>query len=106
MYSQAEVEKGTEDTALVRRVLLDLVRNETESILVSVYSLRSIDDGEGQPLVEALCAARQRGVGVAVITDKGQSDGEPGFAGGDDTVTAWRLWQCGIPVYKVCMCWV
>ena len=101
MFSQAKLTESTKSTAETRRVLLSLVRNETESILISVYSLRSLEDGEGPALVESLCAAHQRGVGVAVVTDKGQSDGEPGFAGGDDTVTALRLWQCGIPTYKV-----
>ena len=36
-----------------------------------------------------------------VLTDKGQADGEGGFAGGDKTVTPLRLVQCGIPTYKV-----
>ena len=51
-------------------------------------------------MVESLCAALERGVAVAVITDKGQSDGEAGFAGGDDSITALRMAQCGIPTYK------
>lgn len=100
MFSQAVVEKGSEATCFARRVLLSLVRSETESALLSVYSLRSLDDGTGLPLVEELCAARARGVAVAVVTDKGQADGEAGFAGGDNTLTALRMWRCGIPVYK------
>ena len=32
---------------------------------------------------------------------KGQADGEAGFAGGDASMTALRLWKgCGVPVYK------
>ena len=100
LFSQANVSKSQQATGLARRVLLELVRAEQESVLISVYSLRSLADGEGLPLVGELCAAHRRGVAVAVITDKGQADGEAGFAGGDNTLTALRIWQCGIPVYK------
>ena len=108
LFSQAVVPKGSEDAGEARRVLLALVAAETEAVLISVYSMRSIvgAGGEGAALVEALCAAQRRGVAVAVVTDKGQADGEKGFAGGDDTVTALRISQCGgggggrIPVYK------
>lgn len=99
LFSQATVQKGTEDAAEARRVLLDLVRSETEAVLISVYSMRSIED-DRSTLVKELCAAHQRGVAVAVVTDKGQADGEGGFAGGDKTVTPLRLVQCGIPTYK------
>ena len=48
-----------------------------------------------------MCAAAKRGVAVAVMVDKGQADGEAGFAGGDSSLTALRLWKgCGVPVYK------
>ena len=49
--------------AMVRNVLLDLLRNESELILLSVYSLRNVADSNGS-LVEALCAASRRGVAV------------------------------------------
>ena len=68
------------------------MRSETESILLSVYSLRNLWDGKADgTLVQELCAAKKRGVAVAVVTDKGQADGESGFAGGDDTLTPLRL---------------
>ena len=85
---------------LVRDTLLDLVRNETELIILSVYSLRNVADEDGT-LVDELCAAARRGVGVAVLVDKGQADGESGFAGGDSSLTALQLWKrCRVPVYK------
>ena len=69
---------------------------------ISVYSIRSLEDNEGSmgALVEELCAARKKGVAVAVATDKGQADGEGSFAGGDYTLTPLRLWRCGIATYK------
>ena len=67
LFSQATVQKGTEDAAEARRVLLDLVRSETEAVLISVYSMRSIEDGRST-LVKELCAAHQRGEAVAVVT--------------------------------------
>ena len=90
----------SEPPLMAREVLLDLVRNETELILLSVYSLRNVADRRGT-LVDALCAAVHRGVAVAVLVDKGQADGESGFAGGDSSLTALHLWKsCGVPVYK------
>jgi hypothetical protein len=84
----------------VRETLLDLVRTESELVLLSVYALRDVADENGT-LVGELCAATRRGVAVAVLVDKGQADGESGFAEGDESLTALRLWKsCGIPVYK------
>lgn len=99
-FSRATVANGTEKEAEAVNVLLDFVRSETEAILISVYSLRSLRDSEDDKLVTELCAAHERGVAVAVLVDKGQSDGEPGFAPPDNAVTAFRITQCGIPVYK------
>ena len=102
LFSQPEAGVSPAPPPLaVRHVLLDLVRSETELILLSVYSLRNIADSDNSSLVLELCAAVQRGVAVSVLIDKGQADGESGFAGGDDTLTALRLWKgCGVPVYK------
>ena len=101
--------------ALVRCRILDLVRTETEFIGVSVYALTDVtgfncsSHSDAPPyypkgrLVDALCDAKKRGVGVAVVTDKDESDGEPGanpFTRGDPSTTAWRLRKCGIPTYK------
>jgi len=105
MYSRATPPSSkappTTKLALVRDVILELVKTETNAIFLSVYALRDLQSHSGSSLVEELCkASTDRGVAVAVVTDKGQSDGEAGFSGGDNTVTGLRLVKCGIPVFK------
>ena len=69
--ASSKVPPSTE-LALVRDVILDLVKTETNSIFLSVYALRDLNSHGGDGLVEELCkASNERGVAVAVITDKG-----------------------------------
>lgn len=85
----------------VREVIFSLLTEETEAAFIMVYALRDLEGlVRNTTLVEAACAAAQRGVSVVVLTDKGEADGEPGFAAGDNTRTAARLGECGIPTYK------
>ena len=102
LYSRATPSTDKEATnVLVRDVIVGLAQNATDAIFLSVYALRNLATHEGGTLVGALCEASQkRGLAVAVVTDKGQADGEAGFSAGDDTVTALRLRACGIPVFK------
>ena len=91
LFSHAKEDKTTERSVqLVRDVIVDLAHHETELILVSVYSLRNLESTDQITLVQAMCDAKQRGVAVAVITDKDQADGDGNFTSGDLTLTPLR----------------
>lgn len=85
----------------VRNILTKLIEDEKEFIAITVYGLRDLElPSYTKTLSEQLCQARSRGVAVIVVTDKGESDGEGNFTGGDPARTAYRIHKCGIPVYK------
>ena len=101
---------GNKSTAALS-VVLDWLQNEEELIIFSVYCLLDLYGpvfGEnpltGLALVDVLCDRKKAGVKVMVMTDKDCCDGDGSFNSGDDTVTAYQIAQCDIPVYK-CKNW-
>ncbi len=81
-----------------------LIDNEQELIWIAVYSLRNVRPRSGgKGILDRLVDAHRRGVTVAVITDRKQSDGVDADGnrvywndGGEDI-----LRDAGIPVYEV-----
>lgn len=84
--------------------IASLIDSEQESILIAVFSLRNMAPTTGgKGILDRLVAAHRRGVTVAVITDRKQSDGvdvdgNPLYAN-DRSEDILR--DAGIPVYEV-----
>jgi hypothetical protein len=70
LYSRAAPPASKAPThalALVRDVILDLVKTETNSIFISVYALRDLVDHTGSHLVAELCAAYGADLSLLVV---------------------------------------
>jgi hypothetical protein len=90
-------------------VILDAVTKETTFIALSVYCLRdlsgpTLSNGTEVRLADAICEQRKKGAEVVVLTDKDCADGDGSFNPGDSSLTALRMNECGVPVYK-CKNW-
>eukprot|EP00505_MAST-04D_sp_SCG-Rhode-Island_P003805 Stramenopile-MAST_4_protein_3805 len=89
--------------------ILDAVTKESTFVALSVYCLRDLSgptltNGTEIRLVDAICKQRKKGVQVVVLTDKDCADGDGSFNPGDNSLTALRMNECGVPVYK-CKNW-
>lgn len=84
--------------------IFEWVDAEKEAILISVFSLRNLKGPDKAKLVDRLAAARERGVHVAVITDRKQSDGVDASGeaekGASNDRTDELLQAAGIPTYE------
>lgn len=87
--------------------IFELIDRERELIFITVFALRNLEASDGRRLVDALGAAKARGVPVVVMSDRKQTDGiDPNWAPGKkshsvkDTIDE-ELEARGIPVFEL-----